>query len=149
MTEKAKQALCIALELSDGYLDCDEAFVAAGLRSSNTLLALLTDRYKLDFSTTDEENLAHRTACEDDVVREQLRKQRYPEQPLVDNMWDWFTEGPSEIVLDSGDMIDDETFLGSEGEPDETTIEQFRATHFPEVVIHAMKRCRKDGRSTV
>jgi len=69
LTQKASRAVAISLGLARSGVDCDETFVAVGLRNVNSLMSLLIDKYDLDFDQVDREIEGHGAAEEEDVIR--------------------------------------------------------------------------------
>lgn len=149
LTEKAKQALAIAVGLSGRISDCDEAFIASGLRRSNTLLAMLQDRHNLDFQTADNENTNFRETRENDIISAEIRKQLYGGRVNVGNEVDF---GPSDDdVLDlyyEWYSDDESEYHGYEGEPEEETLSRFEDGP-PDVVVESIRRSLRDGRKIV
>lgn len=84
LTEKAHRALANAVGLAGSFDACDEAFVSIALRHSNTVLAHFVDRFRLDFSKTDDEIVHHADAKDEDVIRDELRRIGFKNEPFDD-----------------------------------------------------------------
>src|SRR5438093_12840983 len=73
LSDSARRSLAIGLGLGGSGV-CDDAFLSIGLRRSNSVLALLTDKYHLDFSVLDEDAEADAESRGDIIIDEELRR---------------------------------------------------------------------------
>ncbi len=73
LTEKVCRAVAVAIGLSGCESDCDDGSVAVGLRSTNTILSLLIDKYRLDLTAVENDVGGHWYVKEEDEYREELR----------------------------------------------------------------------------
>jgi hypothetical protein len=154
LTDKAREAAAVAIGLAGSTGDCDEGFVAIGLRHSNSILALIEDKYKLDFSFTDKEVDAYLEVKERDEIWEELRRRGYrgwiDENLMIKDpiSTEYETIYREEEVEKSDYESEDESFRGEEGEPDPETVE-FIGNKTSPIFTLASKICRSDGRRCV
>lgn len=146
ITAKACQSLAVAVGLAGSTSECDEAFVALGLRGTNSILSLLTDRYNLNFETIDDEVAAYSAAKEYDVIREELRRLGYPANGHIfgsqeDEYESWYQIMDIFVPSKHGSI-----YVGAEGEPDVETLDAVQSTTSSPVFALAADICRSENR---
>ena len=159
LTDKSRRSLATAIGLAGAVNGCDESFVSIGLRKSNSALAHLTDHFRLDFDKPDEETAQHTEYKENEIIRDELRRQGFNEQDVrryIDKDDDPFIEYDGFFLAD--DLAADPEydgphekaeFDGIEGEPDASTAEWLSNHSTPEIITRAVKSARADHRTTI
>lgn len=142
LTENAQRAVAIGLGLAGCVGDCDEAYLSIGLRASNSVLALLTDKYSLSFDQQDHEVSLNVDNREEEQVRRQLADFRLdfeidPDDPTLD------------FPCDSNEGTAEKQFVGAEGEPDDAVLEEFLNEGTAAVLEQAIRHSRNNMRRFV
>lgn len=116
LTTRAQRAVAVALGLAAYPSNCDDAFIARGMRTTNTVLALLTDRYDLDFSECDRELGEYSETIADEIIERELERRGFNgvTLPSIDPFDEWRTGQVNYDGLLTGDpdgyveMLNDE-----------------------------------------
>lgn len=83
LSSKAKCAIAVGIGLAGTVESCDELFLSIGLRKSNSVLALLADKYRLDFSEIDAQTSDYFAARENAEIQLDLELFGYTNEEIT------------------------------------------------------------------
>lgn len=148
LTARARQALAVAIGLAGSPAECDEAFVSLGLRSTNSILSLLADKYDLEFGEIEGDAALHSEAKAEDEIREELRRRGYRDDDfrfLFPERWD-NTDWSQVMSIFQPETTDLPQYSGAEGEPDSGLFDELESVMSSPIFQIAEVACRSDNR---
>ena len=138
LSDTARRVIAIGLGLGGSSSSCDDAFLSIGLRRANSLLALLADKYDLDFSALDEDAGIDAEQRGDEIVDEELRYLGLRKSVAVDDV--------GILIFDERDENDANEAIPS-AEEYESVLELIEKHH--DVLGNAVHRASRDHRTIV